>query len=1378
MDLDIGRGGGRVDMAIMNIIGFDASAIGNHEFDPGTSAFADIINAEGGDGVIESIGATFPYLWSNLDFSADSNLAALHDAMIADSASYDESLADLAAGNIGPAIAPATTIDVNGEPIGVVGATTQLIESISSTGAVDETTGGVNDMAALAAVIQAQIDTLIGDGVNKIIVTSHLQQIELEKELAGLLDGVDIIIAGGSNTLQADAQDTLRDGDVAAESYPFLTADASGNDVAIVSTDGEYSYVGRLVVDFDDNGNLIASSIDETVSGAVATDENGVLDVTGAATLEEAINNSVRADIVQDLTEAVQSIVEAADSVLFGAHDVFLDGRRESVRTEETKLGNLTADANLAVAREADDTVTVSFKNGGGIRAEIGSATDTGTNEGDGFVSQLDLQNSLRFNNDLTLVTLTSEGFSMLLEHAVSATDTAAGNTPGQFLQIGGFRVSFDESGTAQQLATDADGDYILDPATGMPEVAVEGSRIQTVALIDPETGEETIIMRDGELTEAAPTEIRMVTLDFLVENNGDGYPFQELATDIAYVTQDGAITTDPSASNILEEQEALGNHMAANHPDADSAFSMAETDVFNDARIVQLALNGGIDRILLDENDPQLDVSNNITLADNPVEGTSEVITIEDGRAFVTDGENDQIDIFDMNTGALVTSVELTSVVANYDGIQSVSVKNGIVAAAISTTPEDGNGVVALFDTDGTLLNTVEVGNLPDMLTFTPDGQRILVANEGEPTDTSNPMGGVSIIDLTGGVDSATAETLDFTAFDALADTLAADGVLLEPGVAPSMDLEPEYITVLPGGETAWVSLQEANAYAVIDLTSNTITDVRSFGTVDRSQPGFEIDASNDDNAINLQNYENLVGMRQPDAITSAEINGEIYVFTANEGDARDNSEADIEDLVLDSSAFPNADLLQQEVNLGNLEVRNDIGDTDGDGDFDVLYHYGARSFTIYNESGDVVFDSGSTIPQLIAEIRPELFNADDGEFDGRSDNKGVEPEAIAVGEVNGRTFLFVGLERDNGIMVFDVTDPTAPVFDQYIEGETNGNLSPEIIQFIPAEESSSGGEQIAVSYEVSGTSVVYDLLDGADQAVNGTPTGNEVLGGNGNDTLQAKAGDDIVFGNGGGDTINGGLGNDSVDGGAGSDNIKGFIGSDMLQGAGGDDSIQGNSGDDMIEGGAGNDDINSGIGDDYVIGGDGDDDIFLFVGNDTADGGAGSDTITGAAGDDSIDGGAGDDVINTGVGNDAALGRDGNDSINLNAGDDMANGGEGDDVVSGNAGNDDLIGGAGSDTLDGGIGNDTLEGGQGDDLLIGGFGDDVFVFDLEAGVGNDRVNSFQQGVDLIQIVGANFDDLTIANTAGGTLITHGEDSVFVASNAQSDFTEADFIF
>ncbi|SLN39986.1 Trifunctional nucleotide phosphoesterase protein YfkN precursor [Roseivivax jejudonensis] len=1361
--LDLARGGGRVDISIMNFIGFDASAIGNHEFDAGTSAFSEIIGAAVDEGAIEWTGSWFPYLSSNLDFSGDGNLSGLFTDEIRTSDSYDESLEDILAGEADASVAPATIIEEGGERIGVVGATTQLIESISSVGGVEETTGNANDMAALAAALQPQIDALIDDGVNKIIVTSHLQQFSLEQELAGLLSGVDIIIAGGSNTLQADDTDDLRDGDEAEETYPFETMNADGEPTLIVGTNGEYSYVGRLVVTFDDDGVIELDSIDDAESGVYATDEAGTLAVTGAATIEDAINGSPTADIVEDLTSEVATIVEERDSVIFGAQDVYLDGRRESVRTEETNLGNLTADANLAAARAVDDSVLVSFKNGGGIRSDIGSVDMDGRlTPGDGQISQLDIENSLRFNNGLTVFSVTKEGLLQLLEHAVAATDTEAGDTPGQFAQIGGLRFSFDETQPAQVFATE-DGDYI--PAeNGTVETETAGQRVQTVAIIDPETGEDIVIYRDGAFTDAAPEEVRVVSLDFLVNNNGDSYPFQEIATDQVFLTDGGGTTTDPDADDILGEQAAFQDYLQANFADEDPAFDMAETSPSNDTRIVQLAQNGGQDFITLDTPDRTIRIVRETQFDSGETElftGGSEVVSVDSDRVYTTNAAQDQIDVFDAASGVKVAAFDL-SAVEGYAGVQSVAARDGLIAAAINIEDEDGNatdGVVALFDATGTLLNTVTVGNLPDMVTFDEAGTRILVANEGEPTDAGNPRGSVSIIDVSGGAAAATVSSLNFIPFDGQEAALRADGVLLEPGVPVSQDLEPEYITVLPGGEEAWVSLQEANAYAVIDLTTNSVTAIRSFGLTDRSE--VPLDASNDDNAISLQTYPNLFGMRQPDAIASYEFDGETYVVTANEGDARDDTETEVGDVTLDATAFPNAEVLQRDENAGPLGIRSDLGDTDSDGEYEELYTYGSRSFTILDTDGNVVFDSGSQFSRLIAEIRPELFNADDGEFDGRSDNKGVEPEAVSVGIVDGRPLAFIGLERDNGIFVFDLSNPEDPSFVNYIDSEANGNLSPEVIQFVSAEDSFDGTAKIYVSYEGDGNTVAY-AVSGITPGVSlvADEDGELLVGGTDDDDLTGGAGDDLLFG---------GIGADLISGNGGDDNIGAGAGRDVVSGGDGDDSIGGGLGDDTITGGNGDDQIGGGGRNDRIDGGDG---------NDLVYGGTGEDTMTGGQGADTMGGGFQDDVISGGTGADSIGGGNGMDTIDGGVGADVIGGGLGSDVITGGSGDDFLAGGGRDDVLSGGTGDDTLNGGTGDDTLTGGEGSDLFVFRDIEDEDADLITDFEDGTDQIRIVGGDFDELEIDDGDDGAVITVDGATITLTGVSADALGADDFLF
>ena len=385
-------------------------------------------------------------------------------------------------------------------------------------------------------------------------------------------------------------------------------------------------------------------------------------------------------------------------------------------------------------------------------------------------------------------------------------------------------------------------------------------------------------------------------------------------------------------------------------------------------------------------------------------------------------------------------------------------------------------NGLVALYNEDGTLKTTYEVGNLPDMVTYSEDGKTLYVANEGENQGDQDPAGSISIIDTTTGE----VQTIGFEYFDDKAAELQAKGVRIFPGETPSTDFEPEYITEGPNGKL-YVSLQEANAIAVLDIATLSWDDIFALGTVDHSVPGQGIDASDRDDAINIATHP-VQGLRMPDAIVATEIGGMTYILTANEGDARDQ-DSRIEDITLDPTAFPNAPALQDETVLGRLEISLIDGDTDGDGDYDELYSYGSRSFTIYDDQGNVVFDSGDQFEQIIAANRPaNAFNNQDFPSDAldvvdenRSDNKGPEPEAIEVGTINGDTFAFIGLERDSGIMIYDISDPANASFVDYIEG--GSNISPEIIDFIPAAESTSGKDQIAVSYEVSGTTVLYDL-------------------------------------------------------------------------------------------------------------------------------------------------------------------------------------------------------------------------------------------------------------------------------------------------------------
>jgi predicted extracellular nuclease/2',3'-cyclic-nucleotide 2'-phosphodiesterase (5'-nucleotidase family) len=573
---NIREDGGRGDITIMNIIGFDASALGNHEFDAGTDAIASIAGQDvrGSTlGDVRWLGATFPYLSANLDFSQDGNLSGLFTSDLLDSTAFAATPAEAIAGANPPKIAPSTIINVDGgQQIGVVGATTQLLAQISSPGATSVIGGTGNNMPALAALLQPEIDALEAAGVNKIIVTSHLQQLALEEELATLLDGVDIIIAGGSDSLLANDDDNLRPGDAADRPYPVTATDAGGDPVAIVSTDGQYSYVGRLVVDFDSAGVLDLTGLDLALNGPVKTDDTEVEALWGSVAAATA--DGTKGGQVKTLVDAISGIVLASDGNVLGESSVFLDGRRSQVRTEETNFGDLSADANLAEAQAFDDSVVMSIKNGGGIRAAIGEIDSNGNllpppanplaGKLAGQVSQLDLENSLRFNNGLSLLTLTAEELLAVVEHAVAATEPGA--TPGQFAQIGGARFEYDSSAAA-------------------------GSRIQTLVLTDASGADSETIVAEGALVVDAASTYRIVTLNFLA-GGGDGYPFDALAagdrvdlTDV--LTADGAATFTDAGS----EQDALAEFLIANHGIGDGTpFAAAETPADQDTRIVDIA--------------------------------------------------------------------------------------------------------------------------------------------------------------------------------------------------------------------------------------------------------------------------------------------------------------------------------------------------------------------------------------------------------------------------------------------------------------------------------------------------------------------------------------------------------------------------------------------------------------------------------------------------------------------------------------------------------------------------------------------------------------------------------------------------------------------
>ena len=548
--------------------------------------------------------------------------------------------------------------------------------------------------------------------------------------------------------------------------------------------------------------------------------------------------------------------------------------------------------------------------------------------------------------------------------------------------------------------------------------------------------------------------------------------------------------------------------------------------------------------------------------------ESAAEIVTYEPTSqlAFVVNAESGGIDVFSMAAPAAPTlsasidvAADVAGAVAAVASAADLGASNSVdvhsasdtLAVAIEADTKQDNGYIAFYQaSDQTFLAAVTVGALPDMLTFTPDGSTVLVANEGEPNGAydNDPEGTISIIDVSGGASTATdanVTSVDFTAFNG---TDLGDVRIFGPGATVAQDLEPEYIAVSPDGATAYVALQENNAIATIDIAAASVTRIWSLGFKNHRIIGNELDVADDDSTINIQNWP-VFGMFQPDAIAAYDFNGTTYLVTANEGDAREYfdesitdagtctaacgfdfdaddgclifiDEFDVEDAI-DAGAtitLPAADLASYipDANFDGTVTNDDLNNdatlsryafaiTEGqeagcdisDGDisdctFSALYGYGARSFSIFNATtGQRVFDSGADFEVITAERLGADFNSDNDENDSgdsRSDAKGPEPEAVALGTIDGQTYAFIGLERVGGIMVYDISVPEDPQFVQYtnsrdfsvtdVEDPANGvDLGPEGIEFVPANDSPTGEALLLVSHEVSGTLAVYQI-------------------------------------------------------------------------------------------------------------------------------------------------------------------------------------------------------------------------------------------------------------------------------------------------------------
>lgn len=567
------------------------------------------------------------------------------------------------------------------------------------------------------------------------------------------------------------------------------------------------------------------------------------------------------------------------------------------------------------------------------------------------------------------------------------------------------------------------------------------------------------------------------------------------------YVISNATVTFPPSSTGTLPLNITINN---------DAVSEQTEYIVLQLSNPVNATITGTTRYYLyIKDNDRVVPAFTNelslqlLSSYQNGSEGTNsaEIVAhdVASQRLFVANSIGNKLDILNFSNPSAITSIASVPL-STYGSINSVDVRNGIVACAMeNNTNPQAQGKVVFFDINGVYQNEVAVGAMPDMITFNHAGNKLLVACEGEPnaTYTNDPEGEVCIIDISGGIPALTQANVTFVTFaqfNGQENALRAQGIrIFGPGASAAKDFEPEYITVSDDDNTAWVSLQENNALAVINLTTNQVTQLLPLGFKNHNAFGNGFDISDQTNAINIANFP-VKGIYMPDAITHIDIGGTTYILTANEGDSREYAGySEITRLsnagyVLDPGVFPNAAAMKANVFMGRLNVLNSLGDTDNDGDFDEIYCMGARSLSIWNATtGNLVYDSGDDFEQITANhpVFSQLFNASNtagaAVAKNRSDDKGPEPEGVVVAEINGNKYAFVSQERIGGAMIYNINNPNAPYFVSYANNRsfaTNGpDRGAEGMIFIPALNSPNGNDLIILANEISSSLTIYQV-------------------------------------------------------------------------------------------------------------------------------------------------------------------------------------------------------------------------------------------------------------------------------------------------------------
>ena len=509
-------------------------------------------------------------------------------------------------------------------------------------------------------------------------------------------------------------------------------------------------------------------------------------------------------------------------------------------------------------------------------------------------------------------------------------------------------------------------------------------------------------------------------------------------------------------------------------------------------------------------------------SIASGDGEGSAEIATYHAGskRIFATNGVKNTIDIFDISDVANPKKVGTLDLSPYGNDVTSVAAGKDVVVAVVHVSekfsatgaPTTSNGKIVVFDTTGKVLSSPDVlGVLPDSVTFAPNGTTALVAIEGQPvcakddpataakedadyTKASDPVGGVTVVDLS----NPAAPVLEFAGFDQFTvSEMRAKGIAVSSVINNvSKDFEPEFVTAIDN-DYAYVTIQEANAIGRLNIQTATFESItRAF---ESKHSKVARDTSDRDSGAGPRTYANVVGASQPDAIAGFKMGSGYYFLTANEGDAREYTCLDDDlrasALKVDPRRFPDWKTLSGSAALGRAKVNPTMGDKDGDGDIDTIHLRGSNSMTMYR-NGLAIWDSGDLLDQIqiaafgVANINGSHSRSSDKSTvnyvgQDRSDDKGSEPEGVAVGMVGDRRIAVLGLERMTALAVFDITQPRSPVFIEWLQmlptkatpAKDVKHWSPEGIVFVAADKSPSGKALIITSYELSGSLSIHQI-------------------------------------------------------------------------------------------------------------------------------------------------------------------------------------------------------------------------------------------------------------------------------------------------------------